>query len=92
LTIHDCLIDPCPICAIEGGLRAATDTRWTGDELKLKQTVGELKSLRQRGHFATVTAAPLARKQKRPTLLAALKATSHSRASIPPTASDYFSY
>jgi hypothetical protein len=92
MTTHDCLIDPCPICAIEGRLQFATETPWNGDKSKLKETVEELTILRRRGHHAALTAAAPRPRKRPPTLSAALNVMSHSRAYIPPTASDYFSY
>ena len=93
LTIHDCLIDPCPICVIEGCVKVTTETPWTGATWKLKATVEGLTILRQQGHYAALTpAASPPPRQKRPTLFAALNSISHSRLYAPPNAIDSLPY
>ena len=94
MTMHDCLIDPCPICAIERRLDFATDRLWRGDERELKETLEHLKILRSGSgpDVERTAAASPTRDRRRPGLLAALSAMGRARPFIAPTASDYFCY
>jgi hypothetical protein len=94
MTIHDCLTDPCPICAIENRLDFPTDTPWRGDQREFKKIVKDLKILRgdSSPDVERRPAASPTRDRTRPTLLAALSATRLARPYLPPTGSDYLCY
>ena len=93
MTMHDCLITPCPICAIENRLDFPTDRPWTGDQRELKKTMEHLTILcGESSPDVERSSASRTRDRSRPTLLVALSASRLTRPYIPPTPSDYLCY
>jgi hypothetical protein len=94
MSMHDCLIDPCPICAVEHRLDFPTDRPWKGDHRELKKVMEHFKILRGESSpdIERSPAASLTRERTRPNLLAALRATRLVVPYRPPTRSDYLCY
>jgi hypothetical protein len=94
MILHDCLIDPCPICAIDRRLDFPTDTPWRGDQRELKQTVKHLKILRGESG-PDVDSGPAAAPHQRSDTTCSPSGCERDQTSpqyIPPTGSDYICY